>query len=198
MTTEGHTGPPGETGETGETGATGTPGATGASGATGAAGARGHLGTTGKRGPVGPQGPEGGGTPALTATLAELARSIDRLGTRSLVNLVTTACIALVGALLVVGIVQIKDIGRGNRSNGDLLVDCVTPTPGPTPEDPTPKMHVCWDRLHDPKATGDAVAVIVDDLYCDQRRAQAKLPAVPDPTKLCRAQTPAAIYPGLP
>ncbi len=87
--------------------------------------------------------------------------------------------------------VTIASLNGGTRQR-ELLVDCVTP--GPKVGAVTG--HECWDRLHDPRATGDAVAVIVDNLYCDQRRAQAKLPAVPDPKVMCRLQTPPDIYPG--
>lgn len=87
---------------------------------------------------------------------------------------------------------QIRDVSAHNKANGDLLVNCTTPGPNPPPH----SGNDCWDRLHDPAATSAAVALIVDDVYCDQRRAQHKLPAVPDPRVPCRDQTPADVYPG--
>lgn len=101
--------------------------------------------------------------------------------------------------MLVVGLVSLIVSDRlhqvdQNTAAVTLLTDCVTPGPNPAPA----TGHVCWDRLHDPKATDGAVALIVDDLYCDQRRAQHKLPAVPDPTMPCRNQTDPSIYPGGP
>jgi hypothetical protein len=87
---------------------------------------------------------------------------------------------------------KLASIAEQNQRNGNLLVDCVTPGPSPGPV----TGHPCWDRLHDTKSTDGAVALIVDNIYCDQRRAQAKLPAVPDPTQPCRFQTDPSIYPG--
>ncbi len=100
---------PGETGETGATGTPGATGATGASGATGAAGVEGHAGTAGVAGPQGPQGPEGGATPALAATLSDLAAAVDKLGLRSLINGVTTAINALAVGLLMLVLLQLAD-----------------------------------------------------------------------------------------
>lgn len=87
---------------------------------------------------------------------------------------------------------KLTAITEENRANGQRLVDCVTPNPHPA-GDPDPG---CWDRLHDPHDTDTAVALIVDNIYCDQRRAQHHLPAVTDPRIPCRAQTDPSIYPG--
>lgn len=87
---------------------------------------------------------------------------------------------------------KVHELGISNKLNGDLLVNCTTPGPNPPPH----SGNDCWDRLHDPAATSAAVALIVDNIYCDQRRAQHKLPAVPDPRVPCRDQTPADVYPG--
>lgn len=104
----------------------------------------------------------------------------------------------LVGVLLLLIsatglVVTVASLNGGSRQR-NLLVDCVTP--GPKVGAVTG--HKCWDRLHDPHATDNAVALIVDDLYCDQRRAQHKLPAVADPTVPCRSQTAPDVYPGEP
>lgn len=141
----------GEPGAPGETGATGTPGATGASGATGAAGARGHVGRAGERGPTGQQGPEGGATPALAATLRDLARSIDRMNLRSMVNLVTTAINALAVVLLIVVLLQLSDTaGNTNRILND--VEAVT----------SPDAR---------KAQADATQALIDSLVTTVRRS---------------------------
>lgn len=184
----------GEPGTPGETGATGTPGATGASGATGAGGARGIVGRTGDRGPQGPQGPEGGSTPALAATLEELAESIDRLGTRTLINLATTTFTALSVVLLIVGMLTLRAVAEQNRRNGEILVDCTTPTPAATPDNPKPAAHVCFERGG--RATAKAVAAIVVDVDCRARRQEARMPAPPEPNLPCTEQTPPDIYPG--
>lgn len=95
---------------------------------------------------------------------------------------------------------EVKSIGNrldttatANKANGDLLVNCVTPGTNPHPTSVADTGNACWDRLHSPSGTDSAITRIVDDLYCDHRRAQAKLPVVPDPTKSCREQTPADV-----
>jgi hypothetical protein len=120
----------GEPGTPGQTGATGTPGATGAtgaSGATGAAGVEGHPGSAGIPGPAGPRGPEGGATPALAATLGELARAVDKLGLRSLINGVTTAINALAVVLLIVVLLQLSD----TAANTNRILSAVESVTGP-------------------------------------------------------------------
>ena len=120
----------GEPGTPGLTGATGTPGATGAtgaSGATGAAGVEGHPGQDGIPGPAGPRGPEGGATPALAATLDELAHEIGKLGIRSLINGVTTAINALTVALLIFVVVQLT----GTAADTNRILTAVESVTGP-------------------------------------------------------------------
>ena len=82
------------------------------------------------------------------------------------------------------------------REQSALLVNCTTPGTNPNAKAINDTGNACWDRLHDPRATDGAVAKIVDDIYCDQRRAQAKLPIVPDPTMSCREQTPSEVLAG--
>lgn len=92
------------------------PGTPGETGETGATGARGRAGAKGDRGQIGQRGPEGGATPALAATLSDLARAVDKLGLRSLINGVTTAINALAVVLLVFVLLQLSDTaGNTNR-----------------------------------------------------------------------------------
>ncbi len=112
---------------------------------------------------------------------------------------------AFVTVALIIGLVlivlnflqtrQVKDIGSGNRANGELLVECTTPGTNPDAKSISDTGNACWDRLHAPGQSSDAIALIMDNIYCDHRRAQAKLPAI-DPTRPCRDQTPADVYPG--
>ncbi len=141
----------------------------------------------------------------------QVAEAADIPRRRFIIGVLCTVVVTL-GAFMVVMVLllgrladigsQLVDLGNANKANTtatvasqDLLVDCVTPGPNQlTAENPLTG-HGCWDRLHDPKGADAAVAVIVDDLYCDQRRAQAKLPPVPDPRKPCRDQTDPSVYP---
>ena len=108
---------------------------------------------------------------------------------------VLVASVAIAGSNLI-QTSQLESVARVNRSNGDLLVNCTTPGTNPTPKSASDTGNACWDRLHATAGTNDAIATIVDDIYCDHRRAQAKLPPVPDPRVLCRNQTPAEVLNG--
>lgn len=198
MTSE-RQGAPGVPGTPGQTGQTGTPGATGASGATGATGVEGGIGATGERGPIGPQGPEGGSTPALSATLKELAATIDRLGTRTLINLVTTALNVVAVVLLVGGFVTLVDIAETNRENGNRTVAntaILTEQQADTNRILAAVESVTSAEARAASAEGTRALVtnLLAEFGCELRRHQAELPATPP--NQCRANTPADIYPG--
>lgn len=86
---------------------------------------------------------------------------------------------------------EAKAIAEGNKSNGDILVDCTTPTPPPTPEDPKPKAHECYERGQ----RGQSGAIV--EIDCRTRRMQARMPAPADPRRPCTEQTPAYVFPGI-
>lgn len=87
----------------------------------------GIAGTPGSVGPTGPQGPEGGATPALAAVLADLAKAVDKLGIRSLINGVTTAINALTVALLIFVMIQLN----GTAGNTNRILAAVESVTGP-------------------------------------------------------------------
>ena len=87
----------------------------------------GHAGSAGIPGPTGPQGPEGGATPALAATLGDLAAAVDKLGLRSLINGVTTAINALAVVLLIVVLLQLSD----TAANTNRILTAVESVTGP-------------------------------------------------------------------
>ena len=93
----------------------------------------------------------------------------------------------------VIFLVMLFGVAQTNEANGKLLVECTTPGTKPNPTAINDTGNACWDRLHNPNGTDSAIAVIVDNIYCDHRRAQAKLPPVSDPSKSCRAQTPGEV-----
>jgi hypothetical protein len=102
-----------------------------------------------------------------------------------------TCLVALVAIVsLVGGFFVLLD----NNRNSELLIECTTPGDGPPPV----TGNDCWDRLHDPEASGtaDAVTTILIESDCRARRLQAALPA-PDPAQSCLAQTPGDVYPGV-
>lgn len=85
---------------------------------------------------------------------------------------------------------EARQLAEDNSRNGDILVDCTTPTPPPTPEDPNPKPHECFERGQ----RGQSGAIV--ELDCRARRMQARLPAPPE-RRPCVDQTPAEVYPGV-
>lgn len=87
----------------------------------------GHAGIAGIPGPTGPQGPEGGATPALAATLGDLAAAVDKLGLRSLINGVTTAINALAVVLLIAVLLQLN----GTAANTNRILAAVESVTGP-------------------------------------------------------------------
>lgn len=132
---------------------------------------QGTQGAPGVPGPAGPQGPEGGATPALSATIHELARELRRLRHWVLVALIPTGVSAVVLVVLLVAQVRLSNLASGlegvavaNKANGDILVDCTTPTPKPTPEVPEPVVHECYERGG--RATGAAVAELRRSTDC--------------------------------
>lgn len=86
---------------------------------------------------------------------------------------------------------HLASLAADNRRNGDILVDCTTPTPPATPEDPKPRVHECYERGQ----RGQSGAIV--ELDCRARRMQARLPAPPDPRRPCTEQTPVDVYPGV-
>ncbi len=88
---------------------------------------------------------------------------------------------------------RLDSTATANKANGDLLVNCVTPGTNPAPKSASDTGNECWDRLHSTSGTDSAIAAIVDNIYCDHRRALADLPIVPDPSRPCRSQTPADV-----
>jgi hypothetical protein len=188
----------GEQGAPGETGATGTPGATGASGATGAGGARGIVGRSGERGPQGEQGPPGGATPALAATLQELADAIEAQTDH--VKTQTDALrkdrrdrfwlAGIAAMILVLGLFAIIDGRNQARANGRMAAVILAVT-GCTAED-TPAE--CSTRVRDGSRAEGARRIVEVD--CAARRLAAGLPA-PIPPDTCPSQTPPHIYPGV-
>lgn len=84
----------------------------------------------------------------------------------------------------------LAQLAKDNQRNGDILVDCTTPTPPPTPEDPTPRPHECFERGQ----RGQSGAI--SEIDCRARRMQARLPAPPE-RRPCSEQTPAEVYPGV-
>lgn len=180
----------GEPGTPGETGATGTPGATGASGATGAGGARGIVGRTGEKGPPGEQGPPGGATPALAATLKELADAIEAQTSAIQQDRRDRFWLAGIAAMvLVLGLFAIVDARNQAKVNGRMAAVILAVT-GCTAED-TPDQ--CSNRVRSGSQAEGARRVIEVD--CADRRRAAGLPA-PDPADSCPNQTPPHIYPG--
>ncbi len=93
-------------------------------------------------------------------------------------------------------LILLFDVAQTNKANGDLLIECTTPGTNPNARAVNETGNACWDRLHAPGGTDAAVALIVDNIYCDHRRAQAKLPPVSDPKKSCREQTDSEILNG--
>lgn len=122
--------------------------------------------------------------------LIQTARDVKRS-----LNIRTAGLVALLTVLAFFGYSN-RTNTTATKMNTSLLVECTTPGTNPNPKSANDTGNACWDRLHNPDGGNTAVALIVDDLYCDQRRAQHKLNAVPDPTKSCRSQTPADVYPG--
>ena len=86
---------------------------------------------------------------------------------------------------------RLTDIAEQNKINGDILIDCTTPTPAPTPDDPEPRIHECFER----GIRGQSGAIV--EIDCRSRRQQARIPAPPDPRRPCIEQTDASIYPGV-
>lgn len=98
------------------------------------------------------------------ANASELRRSFRHLRwvARVAAAGVLAACLG-VGALLL-GVGRLNGIGEGNRRNGEILIDCTTPTPQPTPDDPSPPPHVCYER--GVTATGTAVGDLRRSFDC--------------------------------
>lgn len=166
----GAAGPAGREGQPGPAGREGDPGKAGREGARGPEGIEGHEGPKGREGPEGPPGPVGAIVDLTTAQekLAEavirLSMDVRRLTRWVALSLVAAAIGAGILVVLLIGVGRLKDIAAGNKINTDILVDCTTPTPAPSPDDPAPAVHECSERN---ARAGDAyVASIQKSLDC--------------------------------
>lgn len=125
--------------------------------------------TTGEAGPT-REGPVGAIVDLTTAQeelatgVAGLSVEVRRLRLWVSLSLIPAVVGAMILALLLVGVGRLNAIAEGNKANGDILVDCTTPTPQPSHEDPTPLVHECFER--NARATGGAVASIQKSLDC--------------------------------
>lgn len=72
------------------------------------------------------------------------------------------ACVGVI--VLLLGLQALGDIARTNRQTGEILIDCTTSTPAPTPDDPTPRPHKCYEQSV--AATGAAVADLRRSFDC--------------------------------
>lgn len=155
---------------TGQPGPGGPQGEAGPAGREGVAGNRGPEGHEGPQGEAGPPGPVGAIVDLTTAqkdlatAVTGLTVNVRRLRHWVALALIPTLICVLVLILLLVNTSRLKEIAVDNRTNGDILVDCTTPTPKPTPDDPTPRVHECFERSL--RATGGAVASIQKSLDC--------------------------------
>lgn len=147
----------------------GEQGVPGVQGVPGSQGVQGNRGIQGVRGETGPADERGEVREALIAGLAasagELSSVARELTAATRVGRAERIIIGALSLFLVVlsvvsyiSIHKLQDIGKTNRSNTDLIVDCTTPG------------GVCYERGR--KSTGSAIATINDVTiaasYCAQ------------------------------